>query len=151
MTIIGATNNVISVLDYVSYERVFTPAEVYTWFATPFTTIPAQGAKTVIWVLDSLISKDYQTTQYTGGGNIQSIYLGSSPNVPTSGTMSAANVNSAIDALTRSGIQLTNTNGLLNIVNKPVAVRNITSAFATGDSPIRIAYTYMVIDLTGLI
>lgn len=151
MTINDATNGYIGILEYGTFEEIIPPSTVYTMRASPHVIagLTARGANTAIVTFDSIISKLYNSVQYTGGGTVQMLYAGGSKSAGA--TMTAANVNSAVNAISRASITLTSTNLISDVNNKNIVLTNLTAAFATGNSPIKVGGSFMVIDLTGLI
>jgi hypothetical protein len=144
MTINNSNNNQISPTQYVPFERILIPAEIYSMFATPVTLLAAPGAgKGYIVMPTWSIGQIYTGTAYTGGGNITLGYGGTAQLI---GSAQAATIlTTASSTLTRVAVNFTSID-LANVSNKSITLTNLTGAFATGTGNVRVKFLYFIID-----
>jgi hypothetical protein len=116
----------------------------------PVELIAAQGANTLIVVLDSWYEIVYGTTQYSGGGGI-SLQYGDTANAGgthASGTIAAGFlISSTANHVIAAGGTLTN-NLATDTVNLGIFISNTGGDFTAGDSTVKWFISYYVLNLT---
>lgn len=144
MSINNSNNNSISPTQYVSFDHILTPSEIYGMFASPITLITSPGVGKGFVVMPTWnISQIYTGTAYTGGGTISLLYGGTSQVI---GSAQAATIlTSANSTLTRVNSTIINVD-LANVSNRSIVLSNISGAFATGTGNVRVKFLYFIVD-----
>lgn len=123
---------------YYVLKRKFTPAEIYSMYATPITLLSAPGANKAYNPFTGYIWVDFNSAAYTGGGTVE-LRFGSD----TQATAAVGSITTGSDLLTKTGGAGGSTTGSLN---QALTITNLTGAFATGDSDVYLVLYYAIED-----
>lgn len=132
-----------------------TSAQVLGMFATPVTLIPAPGAGLMNVVIFFQANLIFNTTAYAGGGNFYLQY-GTTSNSnfrATEVNASAAFIRRVASATYSIQGNISDTGGATgllstNSVNQAISITNLTGAFTTGNSTVRLQVWYTVVPST---
>ncbi len=127
------------------YTKVtLSPSDITGMFASPKLLVAAGGANTLLVVIWAVLELNFNTTAYTLGGTT-SIGYGTSATAAAASTLNATIIRNASSGFT---VVRTRTSGLVTgtlSVNLGLYVKNITQAYATGDSTCYIHIYYSLL------
>lgn len=127
-------------------EVDLTAANALAMFGAPVQVLAAQGANTLILVEHACLAMDYNTTAYAAGGAI-GLQYGNTANLAgeaATATIPAANFQGAADTADMvAGILASGV--FTGCENLGLFISNLTAAFTTGNSPLKLHIWFRVI------
>lgn len=136
--------------DIIQYASVtMTAAQFIAMYATPFSIIAAPAAGNMVVIDKVVLTMDYGTTAYTGGGaiNLQYGNTAHAAGPAASATIAAANVEGSASVVNAAGGAISAV-ATTAIAATAVYISNATAAFATGDSTFTVNVWYKIVPST---
>lgn len=127
-------------------QVTLTAANIIAMNATPVQILAAPGAGKVIVVDKIFFQMKPTATQFTSGGVVTVVYDGTAVN-PTTGSIAAANINSASAKYFLFPPYVAASLDLSTVANLGLKITNATAAFATGTGTAIVTIWYQTITL----